>query len=168
MTIKNLHADQAIAKIKEMAESIDFTMLCTDLSAKPFHAIPMSTKRVDDGGSIWFLSSKESTHNGNIIRDGYAELLYSDPGSMRFLNIYGEARIHTDKTTLRSLYGPTDDAWFDGLDDPNLTAIAVKPLDAHYWDTKGNKLVALLKMGLSAVTGTKADVGEDGDLRVKG
>ncbi|WP_391575340.1 pyridoxamine 5'-phosphate oxidase family protein [Aureliella helgolandensis] len=45
-----------MAKLKELAESIDFAMLCTDLEATPFHAIPMSTRRVDDQGHIWFLS----------------------------------------------------------------------------------------------------------------
>lgn len=166
MTTENLNAQDAVAKIKEMAESIDFTMLCTDLASSPFHAIPMSTKKVDDSGSVWFLSGKDSTHNDNILKQSKVELLYSSPSSMQFLSIFGEASIHTDQAILQSLYGSTDDAWFDGVNDPNLTAIKIKPIDAHYWDTKGNKLVVLMKMGAAAVTGEKADVGKQGDLNV--
>ncbi len=166
MATKHLQADAALTKIKDMAEAIDFAMLCTNLGSKPFHAIPMSTKRVDEAGSIWFLSGRDSTHNANIQRDHHVELIYSQPSSMRFLNVFGQATICTDRETLASLYGGSDDAWFDGVDDPNLTALEVKPIDAHYWDTKSNRLIALLKMGVSAVTGSNADLGEHGNLTV--
>ena len=166
MTTKNLYSSEAASKIKEMAEAIDFTMLCTDLDSKPFHAIPMSTKRVDDEGAIWFLSGRDSTHNNNIHVDSKVELLYSDPGSMRFLIVYGEATIHEDRQILEELYGATDDAWFNGLDDPNLTAIKVVPLDAHYWDAKNNRLISMAKMGIAAITGKQPDLSEQGDLNL--
>ena len=149
-----------------MALAIDFAMLCTNLSAKPFHAIPMSTKRVDANGAIWFLSGCDSTHNGNILNDSKVELLYSHPGSMRFLIVYGEAIIHMDKKILKELYGATDDAWFQGVDDPNISAIQVVPLDAHYWDTKNNRLISMAKMGIAAVTGKQPDLAEHGDLKL--
>lgn len=166
MSKKDLQYDDAIEKIKSLAESIDFAMLCTDLTSKPFHAIPMSTKRVDEDGAIWFLSGADSTHNANLTRDAKVELLYSDPGSMSFLSIFGEASIHRDKELLKSLYTSTDEAWFDGVDDPNLTAIRVMPIKAHYWDPKSNKLVSMLKMGVSAVTGKEPDLMNHGKLKL--
>lgn len=166
MTTKNLHSDKAVSKIKELAEAIDFTMLCTDLTAKPFHAIPMSTKRVDSDGAIWFLSGRDSTHNENIRKDSKVELLYSDPRSMRFLIIYGEATVHEDRIVLKELYGKTDDAWFDGLEDPNLSAIKVFPIDAHYWDTKSNRLISMAKMGIAIMTGQQPDLADHGDLQL--
>ncbi len=166
MSVKNLHAEKASAKIKEMAESIDFCMLCTDLSSKPFHAIPMSTKRVDEDGKVWFLSGKDSQHNENILRDSQVELLYSSPSSMQFLSIFGSATIHTDRETLEKLYGNSDDAWFEGLDDPNLTALAIEPTDTHYWDPKNGKLVSLMKMGVAAVTGDEPDLMDQGKISV--
>jgi len=44
-------------------------MLRTNLNAKPFHAIPVSTKGVDEDGAIWFLRGLDSTHNENIHED---------------------------------------------------------------------------------------------------
>ena len=164
MTTKNLQSGSAVTKMKELAEGIDFAMLCTDLTSKPFHAIPMSTKRVDEDGTIWFLSGKDSTHNANIHDDSNVELLYSDPRSMRFLNVYGNATIHDDRHILASLYGTTDDAWFKGVDDPNLSAIKIVAIDAHYWDTKNNRLVSMIKMGIAAITGEQPDLAEHGDL----
>lgn len=166
MNTKNLQSDKAAFKIKELAEAIDFTMLCTNLNAKPFHAIPMSTKRVDADGAIWFLSGHDSTHNGNIHDDSKVELLYSDPRSMRFLIVYGEATIHKDRKVVEELYGTTDDAWFKGVDDPNLSAIKVVPLEAHYWDTKNNRLITMAKMGIAAITGDQPDLAEHGDLQL--
>ncbi len=166
MTTQDLSAEQAVDKIKKLAESIDFAMLCTDLTTQPFHAIPMSTKRVDDDGSIWFLSGQDSTHNANILRNLAVQLLYAEPKSFQFLTIYGQALVLTDRAILESLYESSDDAWFDGLEDPNLSAIKVVPHMAHYWDIKGNTLAALWRMGVAAVTGDAADIGEHGVLRV--
>jgi general stress protein 26 len=166
MSTKNLKHREAIEKIKSLAESIDFAMLCTDLAAKPFHAIPMSTKQVDEEGAIWFLSGADSKHNANIKRDASVELLYSHPGSMSFLSIFGEATLYWDKELLKSLYESTDDAWFEGVDDPNLTAIKVRPIYANYWDPKSNKLVSMLKMGVSALTGQEPDLMDQGKLKL--
>lgn len=166
MSNKNLSNRDAIKKLKELAESIDFAMLCTDLSSRPFHAVPMSTKRVDERGHIWFLSGQNSTHNQNIVRESQIELLYSDPGSMQFLSLFGTAAISRDRSILEDLYGSTDDSWFEGVDDPNLTAIEITPIAAYYWDVKGNKLVALLKMGWGGMTGQHPDVSVEGELSV--
>lgn len=166
MSTKNLNDKEAQKKIKKLAEDIDFVMMATALGTKPLSVIPMSTKKVDDAGYIWFLSNKNSDHNKDIARDKNIQLLYSHPGSMEFLSVYGEAEIVLDKNILKDLYGKSDDNWFDGVDDPNLTAIKVNPADAYYWDTKSNKIVTLFKMGVGAITGNQPDIGEKGKLNV--
>lgn len=166
MSTENLKNTEALKKLKKLATSIDFAFLATDLKNQPIDAIPMSTKRVDDDGSIWFLSNANSDHNANIQKDPKAQLFYSKPGDFEFLSVYGEAEITRDRTILDELYGKSDDAWFDGKDDPNLTAIKFRPISAQYWDSKSNKLVSLLKMAYGAVTGEKTDLGETGSLQV--
>lgn len=166
MSEKHLFNEEARAKIKEMAENIDFTMMETKLGSKPTHIIPMSTKEVDENGNIWFLSNKNSEHNGHLANDSTIQLIYSKPSDMEFMTIFGQASITTDRQTLEKYYDESDDTWFDGIDDPNLTAIQVMPKDAYYWDTKNGKLVSLLKMGVGAVTGEKQDLGEEGNLNM--
>ena len=166
MSTKNLYNDKAKKKIKDLAEDIDFAMLATALGTKPISAIPMSTKKVDEDGNIWFLSGKNSDHNTDIAKDDAAQLFYSDPGSMEFLSVYGNVKIISDKAILKELYGKTDDNWFDGVDDPNLSALKFIPSDVFYWDTKNNKLVTLFKMGVGAITGNQPDIGEQGELKV--
>ena len=165
MSKENLYNDNAKKKIKEMAEDIDFTMMATNLKQTPLHMVPMSTKKVDDQGHIWFLSNKNSTHNQNIMNDANLHLIYADKGDMQFLNVYGMATITTDRAIIDELYGSGDDAWFDGKDDPNITAISVKPTEAFYWDPKNGKLISLVKMGVGAITGNKPDNMDTGKLK---
>lgn len=166
MSTENLFNTEALKKLKELATSIDFTMLATDLKHSPIDAIPMSTKKVDDAGNIWFLSGADSDHNANIQKDPEAQLFYAKPSDMEFLSVYGSASITKDRAILEDLYGKSDDAWFDGINDPNLTAIKFVPKTAQYWDSKSNKFVSLLKMAYSAVTGDETDLGETGSLKV--
>ncbi len=166
MSTKNLSNTEAIKKLKDLATSIDFAMMATDLSNKPVDAIPMSTKKVDEAGNIWFLSGADSDHNANIAKDADVQLLYAKPSDMKFLSVFGKAIITKDKTILKELYSTTDDSWFEGIDDPNLTAIKFTPAQAQYWDTKSNKFISLLKMGYAAVTGDKVDVGATGSLNL--
>lgn len=165
MSKENLYNDKARKKLQEMAENIDFTMMATNLKKAPIHMIPMSTKKVDDQGNIWFLSNKNSTHNQNLLDNPNLHLIYVDKSDMEFLNVYGTATITTDRNVIDELYGKSDDAWFDGKDDPNITAISVKPTEAYYWDPKGNKLVTLVKMGVSAITGDEPDTMDFGALK---
>jgi len=69
MSTKNLSNQEAYDKLKELAESIDYAMFETNLGARPTHVIPMSTKKCDQEGSLWFLSNKDSDHNSFIHKD---------------------------------------------------------------------------------------------------
>ncbi len=166
MSTKNLYDAKAREKIKELAEDIDFCMLVTKMDEKPLNAIPMSTKQVDDHGAIWFLSKNSSEHNKNIEKDSKVQLLYSGTKEMEFLSVYGEAFIETNREVIKELYSKADNAWFDGEDDPSITAIKVNPKESYYWDNKDNKMVTLFKMGMAAVSGNNQDIGEKGKLNV--
>lgn len=166
MSTENLTSKDALKKMTELVDDIKIGMLLTDLKKQPISAIPMTTKKVDDQGNIWFLSGLNSDHNSNIVKNPQVQLLYSDPSDMEFISIYGQATIITDKKILEELYSKVDDNWFSGEDDPNLTAIKVHPKEAYFWDTKQNKYLSLFKMGIGALTGEKSDIGEKGKLKL--
>lgn len=165
MSKDNLYNDDAKKKIKEMAEDMDFAMFASNLKQLPLHMVPMSTKKVDAQGNILFLSDRSSTHNQNINKDSNVHLIYVDKGSMQFLNVYGTATITRDQNMIDELYGKSDDAWFEGKEDPNVTVISVKPTESYYWDPKHNKLVSLVKMGVGAITGEQPDMMDVGKLK---
>ncbi|MGB3590740.1 MAG: pyridoxamine 5'-phosphate oxidase family protein [Nonlabens sp.] len=166
MSQKDLQSQQAVEKLQQLAEGIDFCMMSTDLDSKPSHIIPMSTKDVDQDGCIWFLSGRDSTHNANILKQNDIQLIYAQPSDMEYLTLYGTAQIFTDVAIIRRYYSSSDDAWFNGVTDPNVSAIKVTPKEAYYWDTKNGKLTTFLKMGIGAVTGKQQDLGEEGNLNL--
>ncbi|MFB9053852.1 pyridoxamine 5'-phosphate oxidase family protein [Formosa undariae] len=112
------------------------------------------------------MSNKNSTHNQNIIKDPNVHLVYADKGDMQFLNVYGKAKISTDKFIIDALYSKADSMWFEGKDDPNITAIGITPKEAYYWDPKNNKLVTLVKLGVSALSGEAPDTMDYGKLKL--
>jgi general stress protein 26 len=163
--VKNLERTAAIEKLKEIAEKIDMCMFCTLPENFPLETRPMSTQKVDDDGNIWFLSSIDSHKNDEIKQDAHVQLIYSDPESMSFMTVNGTASISRDKKKIEELWKVHAKIWFtEGKDDPRITVIKVTPADAHYWDTKHNKMVSFLKMFSSLVTGKTMDDGIEGEM----
>lgn len=165
--VKDLHSQDGLEKLKELAESIDFCMMCTCLQEIPFETRPMSTQEVDLEGSIWFMSSIGSHKNEQLEKDSRVQLLYSDPGKSHFLTVYGKAEIIKDRERTAELWNVFLNAWFQkGKDDPDITLIRVVPQAVHYWDTKHGKIVYLLKTAVAAVSGNAVDDGIEGDINV--
>lgn len=102
MSTTNLSNNEAYTKLKERAEGIDFAMFETNLGARPTHIIPMSTKKCDQEGSIWFLSNKNSDHNSFITQDNDVQLIYSKPAAMEYMAVFGKAFIYKDLDTIKN------------------------------------------------------------------
>jgi general stress protein 26 len=166
MSTENLNREESDKKLRSTIEDTSVAMMITAFGHKPVHAVPMYTKTVDEQGNIWFLSSRNSEHNHQLEKENEIQLLYSNPSKMEFLSVYGKAEITSDRSIIDELYSPTDNSYFDGKDDPEITAIKIIPSQAFYWDNKSNKYVTLLKLGLGAVTGNDQDIGEKGKLNI--
>lgn len=165
MSTQHLNHKKALEKMTALVESIKTGMLVTCLSDRPLNVVPMTTKKIDGEGNIWFLSRLDSSQNCNIAQEPEVQLLYSAPGNKEFISIYGMASIHLDPEKLKDLYHASDDAWFTGLDDPNLTAIKITPKESYYWDEKQNNYADLFKMDKSSEK-NKIRTGEKGKLQL--
>jgi len=160
---KNLSGTDAFEKIKELAAD-KMCLFCT-YEDQRIVSRPMSTTGIDEDGTLWFISNKQSLKNEQIANDPNVCLLYSEPAKSHYLSLSGTATIVEDKAKLDELWNPLAKVWFEqGKDDPNISLLKVTPTDGHYWDTKNGKLITLLKIGISAVTGNTADGGIEGDL----
>jgi general stress protein 26 len=164
-TVEDLEARQAVAKMREIILSAPTCFFASGLSQMPFHLCPMYAQDVDRGGGIWFFSGADSVHNELLEKDSRVELMFSNNGKHEYLAVFGNATISRDMDKIDELWGTMVKAWFPaGKDDPNLTLICVEPQKVHYWDTRENRLVALGKILLSAVTGRVLEAGVEGDL----
>ena len=167
--VKNLTANDAVEKIREIAKDANICMFVTNLSDVPLMGRPMATQQVDDEGNIWFMSGKDSDKNSDVQNDSRVQLFYSHTGNYEYLSIYGNAELVYDRNKIEELWTPMAKTWFTkGKDDPDISLIKVIPEDAYYWDTKDNKMVSLIKFAMGAVGITpKDDGGVEGKLKVK-
>lgn len=165
---ENLHQKEAIDKLKSLVDDIMVCLFCTDLNTDDGSTCrPMSAIKVCDQGNIWFFSEKNSEKNKAITADKNVQLFFSHPAKSSYLVVNGEAEIILDKTKIEELWTPAAKIWFkEGKDDPTISIIKVKPTNAYYWDTDGNKMINFLKMIASVVTGTNLVTGKEGALRV--
>ena len=165
--LKNLYGEEAIAKLKELAEDIKVCMFCTETDSIPFATRPMGTQEVDKDGNFWFFSGRGSNKNEEIKQDDMVQLIYSDLGKSEFLSVTGEADVYNDHAKVNELWNGVAKAWFEeGKNDPELTLIRVRPTDSYYWDTKDGKVVSMLKIAVSAATGISMDGGVEGSATV--
>ncbi len=163
----NLIDTDAIKKIKELAKDANICHFVTNLSSTPLSSRPMATQKVDDEGNIWFLSDKDSDKNHDIKADNRVQLFYSANSSYEYLSVYGTAEIIFDKEKIHEMWTNFAKAWFtEGEDDPAISLLKVTPQDGYYWDTKNNKIVSLIKIAKSIVTGKTDDNGIEGRLKV--
>lgn len=166
-TVKDLAQVEGVEKLKELAEDINICMFCTSTGKLPFKTRPMATQKVDDEGNFWFLSAEESDKNDELQNDSQVQLIYAKPGDSEFLSVIGTAQISKDKAKIEELWTPIAKAWFtDGKEDPRITVIRVRPTEAYYWDTLHGKVVSLLGIAASALTGKTMDNGVEGVIRV--
>lgn len=164
--LKNLRNKDAIVKLRELTESIDICMFCTNLKNNDGASCrPMSTQKVCDEGDIWFFSNTDSDKNMEVEWNKRVQLFYSHPGKDSYLIVNGEAEIIFDRDKIEELWSPVLKAWFEGgIDDPNISIIKVTPTTAYYWDNNGNKMINFFKRLASAATGKNLIKGNEGNL----
>ncbi len=163
---ENLRSIEAIDKIKELIDRANVCLFTTRLSNAPLSARPMSTLKVDENGIIWFFSKVDSDKNADIKQDDRVQLFYANSTSSEYISLYGRAEITTDERMIHELWNPLAKVWFTGKEDPTITVLKVTPEDGHYWDTKHNKMVQLLKLAVGTIIGKPLDDGLEGTIRI--
>jgi general stress protein 26 len=164
----NLKAENGIKKLQSLVKEIDTCLFCTNLKTDDGATCrPMSTQKVCDQGNLWFFSDVNSDKNKEIKQNKHVQLFFSHPGKNSYLVVNGEAEIIIDKTKAEELWTSVAKIWFkEGIDDPSLSIIKVKPVSAYYWDTDGNKMINFLKMAASVVTGKDLVSSKEGAITV--
>lgn len=163
---EDLAGQEAIKKIKVLVDQNGVCFFCTRINTnESFCTRPMSVQKVDDQGDLWFLSASDSKKNAEIASDPSVQLLFRGSDYTDFLTLYGRATISTDKAMIKELWKPIIRDWFtEGVDDPRITVIRIRPQEGYYWDTKHAKVVGLIKSVIGAAIGKTLDDSIEGAL----
>ena len=163
-----LMGPEAIEKMRELVDHNAICMFTSNVGEVPLQTRPMTTQEVDDEGNFWFFSAKDSHKNYEVRSDARVQLLFANTSNSEYLTVNGRATVVEDRNKIAKMWSPMVKAWFQaGKDDPNLTLIKVTPEDAYYWEPKHNKMVTLLKMAASAVSGKGMEIGSEGKMKLK-
>lgn len=165
--IKNLTHQEAIDKFKELIKHEPTCLFTTLLTQVPLTTRPMSVQKVCDQGNFWFLSSTDSDKNEEIAIDDRVQLFFVNTSDYEFLSLYGKASISKDKQKIKELWSDIAKAWFEDENDPRITVIKVTPEEGFYWDTKSGKLVSMIKILASAISGKTLEEGVEGTISVR-
>lgn len=167
MSYKNVFGKEAVEKFKQLAESIDCCMFCTNLNNQPIATSPMSVQEVDELGNVWFLAHRMGEKGTNIKLDKSVQLFFGHPKDYTFMSVYGKADLVDDQARIDKYWNKMMEGWFEkGRQDPAITLIKVTPEEIRYWETKDNKIVTFAKVLWTAVTGNKTDIGHEGKIDV--
>ncbi len=162
---KNLQSAQAIDKLKALINDVKTCMLITSGKCSKNATRPMAVIDTDADGNLWFFANNGSNKVKDIELDSQVQVVFAHPGKDIFIDVHGRASIETDPRYIADKWNPVIKAWFpEGINDPGLCLIKVKADEAHYWDTEGSKVGAMVKIALSAVTGKKLEEGVHGEL----
>ena len=106
---------EALARVKELVEDIDFTMLTTEDDDGHLVSRPMSTREMDAAGDIWFFTSEDTEKVDEARTHRDVGLSYCDAKGMRYVSVAGTASIVHDKGKMAELYSPSLDVWFEDV-----------------------------------------------------
>lgn len=146
---------EAIARVKELVEDIDFTMLTTRDGAGNLVSRPMSTRQMDDAGDIWFftLEHTQKVEQAESDPEHDVGLSYLDAKGHRYVSVAGRATVIHDRAKMEELYSPSLDIWFaDGLETPDIALLRVTPVECEFWEPANGKLVVAAGMLKALVT----------------
>ena len=148
-----LTGPEAAARVKELVEDIDFTMLTTADADGHLVSRPMSTREMDENGDIWFFTSDDTKKVDEVEADHDVGLSYLDAKGMRVVSVAGTARVVHDRAKMEQLYTSSLDIWFeDGLDTPSIALLKVTPRETEFWEPAHGKLVMAAGMLKALVT----------------
>lgn len=150
---KNLEQEEAVKKLKKLAEEINVCMFITNNQGEHEHTRPMATIEVEGDGTLWFFTDIRSIKVEEVSGDRQVHLTYAHPGKDSYMDVSGTGTIVTDRQLIKDKFKPVVKAYFpNGADDPNLALMKVTPQNVYYWESETGKMVQFFKMAVAAVT----------------
>jgi general stress protein 26 len=156
-----------IDRIWELMSSIRFCLL-TNWDGARLHSRPMSAMVRREENAIYFFTDVRAHKDEEIARYPQVTLGFADPGSQKYVSVYGKAEILRDEAKLRELWAIPAKAWWGSPDNPNVRLIKITPDEAECWDAPGN-VISGLRIAFSIMRGHPPNhAGEHHKARLRG
>jgi general stress protein 26 len=119
---------------------------------------PMAPLEMDADGALWFFVDREAQH-GEQLRS--VNLSFVDAARSVFVSISGHAEIVGNRERIEAMWTPLARPWFPGgAQSPKLALLKLVPHHIEYWDAPHSRVVRLLALAASVMTGKPVGQGE--------
>jgi general stress protein 26 len=161
--------DDTRSKLWKIIKSTKFGMLTHRHSNGQLHSQPLTTQNedLDESSTLYFFVQKDGDVAQHVSSDPHVNVAYANVDDDDYVSVSGRASLSNDAALKKRLFNAIAKAWFPGgVDDPDLALLAVHIEQAEYWQAQDSKVVQLLKMVTSAVTGNPpTDISEHRKLQ---
>lgn len=155
-----------VQRVWDLMEKISICMLTT-WDGNNLHSRPMDAHSRPADNTVYFLTDVRHHKDDEIARYPKLVLAFADNSGHNYASVSGTAAVLNDRSLIKELWEPTNKAFWDGPDDPNIRALKVSPTDAEYWDGPG-AVVSMVNMMMAAASGTKPDLGDNRKVSMGG
>jgi len=155
-----------LTRVWDIIEQVGVCMLTTH-AAGGLRARPLEARPDRDAGLIWFVTDLRSSKEHEIDVEHDVGLTFIDAKANAYLSITARAEVQRDHAQAAAIWKATDNAWWDGPDDPNVCVLRVQPVTAELWDGPSSKLVTTYEFIKARLTGDEPDVGENRKVTVE-
>jgi general stress protein 26 len=123
------------AHFYELLRQFDTATVITRSRTGELHGRPMAVAEAGLDGTLWFITSVDSTKVLEIRDDSRA--MISLQSSSRFVTMNGHFELVADREKVAQLWKESYRIWFNGQGDPEIVLLRFTPFDAEYWDSAG-------------------------------
>jgi general stress protein 26 len=152
-------ADDKLARVWDIIEKVGVCMLTTRFG-EGLRARPLEARPERDAGLIFFVTDARSGKDNEIEAHADVGLTFIDLKDKAYLSITARAEVVDDHGKARAIWKKTDDAWWQGPDDPHVRVLRVTPATAELWDGPASAAVAAFEFAKARLTGEKPNLGE--------
>jgi general stress protein 26 len=153
-------------RVWDIIENVGVCMLTTRF-AGGLRARPLEARPEREAGLIWFVTDLHSGKEHEIEAEQDVGLVFIDPKQKAYLSITARAEVRRDHAKAAQIWKRTDDAWWDGPNDPDVCVLRVRPLTAELWDGPASSAVAAFEFAKARLTGDEPNLGENRKVTVK-
>lgn len=151
-----------LTQLCELIEDMSVAMLTNFDDEGAMVSRPMSPLEMDVNGTLWFFTDRRSTRAEHL---RVLNLSFTDPEQSTYVSLSGRGELDSDRSHIARPWTSLAKPWFpDGPDSANLTVLKFMPETAEYWDAPDSKMVRMVAMAASIVTGKSIGMGEHDTL----
>jgi general stress protein 26 len=155
-----------IERVWDIIEKVGVCMLTTQFESG-LRARPLEARPDRAAGIIWFVTDLRSGKEHEIEAEQDVGLVFVDAQEKAYLSLTARAEVRRDPAKAAEIWKSTDNAWWNGPDDPNVCVLRVRPITAELWDGPASAAVAAFEFAKARLIGEKPNLGENRKVTVQ-